>query len=214
MARSCFSEITGPMTNTTKGQTFPPEPLTRAEVSRLIGASSGTSSTGLRNRALFWTLYRGGLRLSEALALRPKDLDEPSVRILHGKGDKPRTVAMTPDAWAAVRLWLERRDVPRGSTVFCTLQGEALDQAYVRKALGRCRVRAGIEKRVHAHGFRHTLASELVEEGQPLPLVQQVLGHADLGTTARYLQRIGATPHVVAAMTTRPTLQCAEPDAL
>ena len=71
--------------------------------------------------------------------------------------------------------------------------------------LARCRTRAGIERRVHAHGLRHTLASELVEEGVSLPLVMAILGHADLGTTARYLQRIGATPHVVAAMATRPT---------
>jgi site-specific recombinase XerD len=197
----------------TKGQTFPPEPLSRAEVRALIGACGKRSVTGIRNRALLWTLYRGGLRISEALDLQPKDLNEPQLRVLHGKGDKPRTLALPPDAWAAVALWLERRrqlGVPRGCPLFCTISkgklGKRLRHDYVSEALGRCRARAGIEKRVHCHGLRHTLASELVEEGTPMPLVQQVLGHADLGTTARYLQRIGATPRVVAAMSERAPL--------
>lgn len=190
----------------TKGRTFPAEPLTRDEAMKLI-AACGRYPTGVRNRALLWTLYRTGMRISEVLELRAKDLNEPAIRVLYGKGKKTRTVAMLPDAWGAMGLWLARREalsVPRGSPVFCTLKGHRIGHGYIRQMLARYAARAGIEKRVHAHGFRHTLASELVEEGVPLPIVQKALGHVDMSTTARYLQRIGATPHVVAAMAIRP----------
>lgn len=189
----------------TKGRKFPPEPLTRGEVMALIGAN-GASPTGVRNRALLWTLYRSGVRITEALDLQVKDLEAPKFRVLCGKGKKPRTVAMPPDAWAAVELWLARRrelGVPKGSPVFCTLRGGYLGHGYIRQMLERLRVRAGLEKRIHAHGFRHTFASELVEEGQPLPLVSRALGHGHLETTARYLGRIGAEPRVLAVLADR-----------
>ncbi len=200
-------------TTSTKGRTFPPEPLTRAEVLALIEAQGKRSPTGIRNRALIWTLYRGGLRITEALDLLVRNLDSPRLRVLHGKGEKPRTVALSPDAWAAIDLWLERRRrlprVPRGSPVFCTLQGGHLGHSYITQMLARSKARAGIEKRIHAHGFRHTFASELIEEGHPLPLVQQALGHSNLETTARYLSRIGCEPRLVEALTNRPPIQAA-----
>jgi site-specific recombinase XerD len=191
---------------TTKGRKFPPEPLTRGEVMALIEANGRRSPTGLRNRALLWTLYRTGVRITEALDLQVKDLEPPKLRVLCGKGRKPRTVAMPPDAWAAVELWLARRrelGVPKGAPVFCTLRGGYLGHGYIRQMLERLRARAGLEKRIHAHGFRHTFASELVEEGQPLPLVSKALGHSHLETTARYLGRIGAEPRMLAALADR-----------
>lgn len=193
----------------TKGRKFPPEPLTRGEVMALIEANGARSPTGVRNRALLWLLYRTGLRITEALNLQVKDLERPKLRVLCGKGGKPRTVAMPPDAWAAVELWLERRrrleqgPIPKGSPVFCTLRGGYLGHGYIRQLLEKLRRRVGLEKRIHAHGFRHTFASELVEEGQPLPLVSRALGHSHLETTARYLGRIGAEPQVLAVLSSR-----------
>lgn len=193
---------------TTKGRKFPPETYTRGEVMALI-AAQGKAPTGIRNRALLWVLYRAGLRITEALDLQVKDLDPPKLRVVSGKGGKGRTVAMPPDAWAAVELWLERRrrleqgPIPKGSPVFCTLRGGYLGHGYIRQMLERSRARAGLEKRVHAHGFRHTFASELVEEGIVLPVVSKGLGHASLETTAAYLQRIGAEPVVTHALANR-----------
>lgn len=192
----------------TKGRKFPPETYTRGEVMALI-AAQGKAPTGIRNRALLWVLYRAGLRISEALDLTVKDLDPPKLRVLLGKGGKSRTVAMPPDAWAAVELWLERRrrleqgPIPKGAPLFCTLRGGHLGHGYIRQMLERCRARAGLEKRVHAHGFRHTFASELTEEGVVLPVVSKGLGHGSLQTTATYLQRIGAEPVVCAALANR-----------
>ena len=83
-----------------KGRKLPPEPLTAEEVKGLIRACSKRASTGVRNRALIVVLYRAGLRISEALALLPKDLDAQAstIRVLHGKGDHDRVVGLDAGA--------------------------------------------------------------------------------------------------------------------
>jgi len=170
----------------------PPQPLTRAEVERLLAACSRRAPTGVRNRALIAVLWRAGLRISEALALRVVDVDAAAgtVRVLHGKGDRARTVGLDAGALALVERWLEirrKRGIPRSAPLFCTLAGRPMQTSYVRTMLPRLARRAGIEKRVHAHGLRHTHASELAAEGVPLRAIQIQLGHASLEGTSRYL---------------------------
>lgn len=177
------------------GRKYPAEILTPEEVKALIRACSSRAASGLRNRALIVVMYRGGLRLSEALALKPKDIDpgKGTVTVLHGKGDTRRTVGLDPGAFAVVERWLDRRKalgLTGRSTLFCTLQGAALKPSYVRTLLPRLAAKVGIEKRVHPHGLRHTHAAELASEGVPVNLVQQQLGHSSLATTDRYLRHI------------------------
>src|SRR5260370_13497547 len=83
-----------------RGQTFPADPLTPGEVQRLLNACSLRAPTGVRDRALIFLLYRSGLRVSEALALKPSGIDfaKHSVRVLHGKGDKATTRGFHPSA--------------------------------------------------------------------------------------------------------------------
>ncbi len=162
---------------------------------------------GIRNRALITVLYRGGLRLSEALALKPKDVDADAgtVTVLHGKGDRRRTVGLDPGAVAIVMRWVDKRQqlrIDRRAPLFCTLQGQELKPSYVRTLLPRLATKALIDKRVHPHGLRHTHAYELMMEGVPVPIIQQQLGHASLATTDRYLRHI-ATRDVVMAMQAR-----------
>nr|MDQ2897872.1 tyrosine-type recombinase/integrase [Actinomycetota bacterium] len=177
------------------GRRLPPEILTAEEVRALIRACSASAPTGVRNRALLVVLYRGGLRISEALALRPKDLDAAagSVTVLHGKGDKRRTIGLDAGAFAMLERWLAIR-AAHGMTgrppIFCTLDGRPLDSSYVRHLLPRLAARAGIEKRVHAHGLRHTHAAELAAERTPANVIQAQLGHQSLSTTGRYLRHI------------------------
>jgi site-specific recombinase XerD len=178
-----------------KGQKLPPEPLFPDEVRALIQACSAHAPTGIRNRALLVVLYRSGLRISEALALAPKDLDARggTIRVLHGKGDKDRVVGLDPGAWAILDQWLSRRTdlgLTRSARAFCTLGGKPLQTAYVRALLPRLARRAGIDKRVHAHGLRHTHAYELAGEGTPLHLIQAQLGHTSLATTDRYIRHL------------------------
>jgi site-specific recombinase XerD len=184
----------------------------------VLAAASPRSASGVRNRALVAVLYRGGLRLAEALALRVADVDleAGAVRVLHGKGAKARTVGLDPGGCALVERWLERRKrlgIGRPSPLFCTITsgerqgqilraGQPLDPRYVRAALRRLAERAGVDKRVHPHGLRHTHAAELAAEGVPSTVIRDQLGHSNLSTTDRYLRHV-ASQEVLRAMRRR-----------
>lgn len=189
------------------GRRYPAEVLTPDEVHRLMRAPSNRAPTGVRNRALIVVLYRAGLRIAEALALMPKDIDHEagSIRVLHGKGDKARTVGMDPEAFALLERWTDTRTA-RGingrAPIFCTLKGGALKSAYVRALLPRLARKAGIAKRVHAHGLRHTMAAEMRAEGQDIGVISKALGHSSIATTAKYLDHV-APVTVIDAMRTR-----------
>ncbi len=185
----------------------PAEVLTEDEVRRLLRACSSKAPTGVRNRALIAVLYRGGLRIGEALALKPKDLDGEArtVRVLRGKGDRSRTVGLDPGAFALVERWLDVRSdlgISSRKPLLCTLQGGAVKDAYVRALLPRLAQKAEIEKRVHAHGLRHTHAFELACEGHPLHVIQAQLGHASVSTTDRYISHL-APQQVIETMRAR-----------
>jgi integrase/recombinase XerD len=177
-----------------KGRKFPAEPLTPAETDALIAACSATSRTGIRNRALLTVMYRGGLRVAEVLALKVSDVDAArgTIRVLHGKGNRARTIGLDPGAMAVVQRWADARRASgiRNGTLFCTLVGGRVSDKYVRALLGRLAARAGVEKRVHPHGFRHTHAVELVAEGVPVNVISRQLGHANSSVTARYLDHV------------------------
>ena len=157
-----------------KGQKYPAEVLTPTEVASILDLCSTRAPSGIRNRALLTLLYRSGLRISEALALRPVDIDlaKHTIRVLHGKGNKATTRGFHPSATDALARWMDvrkGRGVNRGAPLFCTLQGGGqMDTEYVRQVLHRLGDRAGVDKRVHPHGLRHTFAFELQYAGTPL----------------------------------------------
>jgi site-specific recombinase XerD len=178
-----------------RGKRLPPEPLSAEEVESLIRACSNRAPTGVRNRALIVVLWRGGLRIGEALALKPKDLDPEAgtIRVLHGKGDKSRLVGLDAGAWSVLQRWLDKRKelkIDGRRRVFCTLQGKPLQPQYVRELLPRLARKVGLDKRVHPHGLRHTHACELRQEGLDLGIISKQLGHASVATTSRYLDHI------------------------
>ena len=158
-----------------KGKQYPPEILTTDEVAAIIGLCGTRSPTGARNRALLLLLYRSGLRISEALSIRPSDLNvkEHSIRVLDGKGHKATTRGFHPSAEDALARWGDMRKrygFKPGTPLFCTLDGGPVSPQYVRNLLHRLGARAGIEKRIHPHGLRHTYAVELEARrpvGQP-----------------------------------------------
>lgn len=176
------------------GKTYPPEPLTPDEVAAIIGGCSPKSRTGIRNRALLTLLYRSGLRVSEALALKAADVDlnRHTVRVLHGKGDKATVRGFHPSADDVLARWIDTRKAMglRNGPLFCTLDGGPLYPQYVRLLLGRLAVKAGITKRVHPHGLRHTFADELRAAGMDVVQISKLLGHSSVATTARYLDHL------------------------
>jgi site-specific recombinase XerD len=181
-----------------KGRKFPPEPLKAREVLALIDACR-SSAAGARDRALIVMLWRGGLRISEALALYPKDvdLDEGEVRVLHGKGDRDRVVCIDQVACRMLEEWLHRRralGLDGRAPVFCVISrpsvGAPMHSVYVRNRLKELAAKAGVEKRVHPHGLRHTHAFELAGEHVDLRVIQEQLGHTQLATTAVYVNHL------------------------
>jgi site-specific recombinase XerD len=175
------------------------------DVEALRAACSRRAPTGIRNRALLAVLFRSGLRISEALALFSKDLDPAgrSLRVLRGKGNKARTAPLPTDAADAVERWLDcrkRLGLTGRHPLFCTLRGEPLWDSYVRTLCKRLAAKAGVDKRVHPHGFRHGWALGQVEGGTSLPVIQLLLGHSSLSTTATYVSHIAPANAVAEAV--------------
>ena len=168
--------------------TYPAESYTKKECLAILEAC-GESWTGKRNQALIVVLWRAGLRLAEALALRPVDVDSEAqtIRVLHGKGDKPRTVGIDPHGLEYVARWVAVRGFGDEEPLFCTRKGGPVAQSYVRRKLPVLAEQAKVTKRVHAHGFRHTFAVELARERVPTSHIQRLLGHSSLATTSIYL---------------------------
>jgi len=184
-----------------KGKRYPAEVLTVDEVQRLLDAVSVSGATGVRTRALIVLLWRGGLRIAEALALYPKDvdLDLRMVTVLHGKGDKRRVSAIDDTAVSYLREWEKVRatlEIPPGALLFCTAghgglpPGRPLRTAGFRNQLKLYARKAGITKRVHPHGLRHTHAFELATDGIPVHVIKAQLGHESLEMTQHYIDHL------------------------
>lgn len=174
---------------------YPAEVLSTHEIRALLETCGTRTWTARRNRALIVVMYRAGLRLAEALALRPCDVDAQrgAIRVLHAKGGRARTVGIDPWGLGELVLWIdEHRALGRsgGDPLFCSGSGAPVTQAYIRRRLPELARAAGIHKRVHAHGLRHTHAAELRAEGVDLAVIRRQLGHTSLLTTVRYLDHL------------------------
>jgi site-specific recombinase XerD len=137
---------------------------------------------------------------AEVLALR-----NGAIRILHAKGGRSRTVGMDALGFEILDRWLQARSslpVGEADALFCLVNGKPMQSCYVRVFLPRIAKKAGILRRVHAHGFRHTHAAELRGEGVDIGVISKQLGHRSIATTARYLDHI-APWDVVNAMRNR-----------
>jgi len=169
-----------------------PRVLSRDEVARLLAQPRGNSPAALRDRALLETMYACGLRASEAIALELAELDlEAAILRAHGKGSKERLVPIGSKAVDSLAAYLEQgrprlvglRDEP---WVFLNLRGHGLSRQGLYKIVqGHART-AGLEQRMSPHTLRHTFATHLLAGGCDLRSLQEMLGHADIGTTQIY----------------------------
>jgi site-specific recombinase XerD len=169
---------------------------------------AGTDRHGARLRALIVVLWRGGLRIQEALSLSERDLDPQrgSLLVRNGKGGRRREIGMDAWGWEQLRPWLTARvELPVGP-MFCVIEGPTRGRpwssAAVRSELRRLATQAGIRRRFAPHQLRHAHAVELAREGVPLNIIQRQLGHVNLGTTSIYLQGID-TEEIIAAVNSR-----------
>ena len=169
-----------------------PRSLSLGEVERLIDAANGTTPRSFRDRALVELLYGAGLRVSEAVGLERGgvDLEARTVRCI-GKGDKERVVPLGSQAMEALRRYLARGrpylDRRHRPELFLNAQGGPLTRGGAFLILRRLAAEAGLDaERIHPHLLRHSFATHLLEGGADLRSVQEMLGHADLGTTELY----------------------------
>jgi integrase/recombinase XerD len=169
-----------------------PRPLPVEDVRRLLEAPDVETPAGIRDRAILELLYGSGLRISELTGLDVDDVDleEASVRVL-GKGGKEREVPLGSFAADAVRAYLTRgrpalaSGTTRGA-LFLNARGGRLSRQSCARVLTAYVRRAGIDRRVTLHTLRHSFATHLLEGGADVRVVQELLGHASVGTTQIY----------------------------
>lgn len=180
------------------GSKNPTELVSPEEIAKLLNQCSKLSGSGIRNRAILIVLWRGGLRVAEALALELRDVDvhRNTLHVRHGKGNKRRYVSIDPGAMAVIINWLKLRvrypTLSNCPYLFSTRAGRPLSTAYARNLIKHLCAKAGLERRVHPHALRHAFAVELLYEGVPLNMIQAQLGHSNLAITSNYLAHVSA----------------------
>ena len=195
-----------------KGMQYPPDPP-RPEEIIMVMRQAGHDRHGLRVRALIAVLWRGGLRISEALALNETDIDERrgSLLIRHGKGDKRREAGMDQFGFEQLAAWLAHRVLLAPGPLFCVIDGQTRGRRWsasaARAELRQLALEAGVRRRFAPHQLRHAHAVELAREGVAVNIIQRQLGHSDLGTTSTYLQGIDPSEIIDAVRSRRqPTI--------
>ncbi|MGZ6569432.1 MAG: tyrosine-type recombinase/integrase [Solirubrobacteraceae bacterium] len=185
-----------------KGLLYPADPPSVDEIVAVMRRIP-TDRYGLRLRALIVVLWRGGLRIHEALSLTESNLDprRGSILVKHGKGNKRREVGMDPWAWTDhLAPWVACRvELPVGA-LFCVIDGPTRGRPWsataVRDELRRYALAAGVRRRFAPHQLRHAHAVELAREGVSLPIIQRQLGHSYVSTTSVYLQGIDVEENI------------------
>ena len=166
-----------------------PDVLTTGEIDRIIAAVDGTTPKEIRDAVMLEVLYSCGLRVSELTSLRIRDLffGEGYIRVT-GKGDKQRLVPISSTARERIHRYLEvRRSARAGEeTLFLNNRGSSLTRVMIFTILREAARRAGIEKKISPHTFRHSFATHLLEGGASIRQVQELLGHESILTTEIY----------------------------
>ena len=143
----------------------------------------------LKTRTALTTAYAAGLRASEAVSLKVADIDSSRmlIQVRHGKGAKGRTVMLSPQLLAILRThWRLAR--PREWLFPGRDESKPIDVQVLHAACRSATKAAGLAKRVTGHTLRHSFATHLLESGVDIRIIQVLLGHNSLSTTARYTQ--------------------------
>ena len=166
-----------------------PDTLSTEEIDRLIGSIEDNTTKGLRDRAILEVLYSCGLRVSELCDLKLGDLffGEGYIRVI-GKGDKQRLVPMSSIARSRIQLYMDVRSKERRKEeiLFLNNRGKKLTRVMIFTIIKQAAQRAGIDKKISPHTFRHSFATHLLEGGANIRQVQELLGHENILTTEIY----------------------------
>jgi len=165
-----------------------PDVLTTEEVSRLLRMPDLEKKNGLRDRAMLELLYATGLRVSELIGLTADQINWKEAHlIVEGKGRRERLVPIGTTALAITRRYLRTRPADSQEAPLFLARGlKGFTRVGFWKLIKRYTKLAGITKTVSPHTLRHSFATHLLAGGADLRIVQEMLGHVDIGTTQIY----------------------------
>ena len=173
-----------------KGLPRPVTPDDATALAETVEAMAGESWTGARDRAVLLLLYGAGMRIAEALSLTADVLPIGERLTVTGKGGKQRVVPILPIVSEAVGDYARQCPWPlsAGDPLFRGAKGGLLSQGMVQKATARARKALGLPDTATPHALRHSFATHLLGAGADLRSLQELLGHASLGSTQIYTQ--------------------------
>lgn len=168
-----------------------PRPVTPDEAMGLADMVEGTAAsdwTGKRDAAVLLLMYGAGLRIAEALSLTADNLPLGETLVVTGKGNKQRVVPLIPLVRDAVSAYIAAcpHSLDKGESLFRGAKGGPLSQGMVQKAMARARKALGLPSTATPHALRHSFATHLLGSGADLRSLQELLGHASLGSTQIY----------------------------
>jgi integrase/recombinase XerD len=164
--------------------------LSLEEINKIVASVDLKKSEGQRNKAVIETLYSCGLRVSELINLTFSNyFPEENFLIVIGKGGKERMVPISSIAIAEIKKYLFKRPVSKKgyeNIIFLNKNGTIISRISIFNIVKECTKRAGINKNVSPHTFRHSFATHLIEGGASLRAIQEMLGHERISTTEIY----------------------------
>jgi integrase/recombinase XerD len=159
-----------------------PTVLTPKEVKALIKASKAG-----RDRTIIEFLYSSGVRVSECAKMKiaSLDLNEGIARVKSGKGKKDRIIILSKKWIHNLKKYLKRKKI-QSEYVFSKKNGKPITADTIERLVKKCALKAGIQKKVTPHSLRHSFATHLLESGESIRKIQELLGHSNLSTTQIY----------------------------
>jgi integrase/recombinase XerD len=170
-----------------------PQILTISETQKLMDGPDLQSDKGIRDRAMLELLYATGIRVSELISLKMEDMNLSMEYVVCHEKSKDRIIPFGGEAKKALVSYLEktRTQMTGGSEseyLFVNCSGKPMSRQGFWKLIKFYADKAGIEKEITPHTFRHSFAAHLLEKGADVQSVQKMMGHADVSTTQMYVE--------------------------
>lgn len=177
--------------NTPKFERALPNYLTKEDIAKIRMVINPQKITGLRDKAIIELLYSSGLRSMELLELSEYmiNFEELELRVI-GKGNKERITFFSRNAKKYILEYIERKKIEyknyNKSVLFVNKDGNKMDPRSLRRLINKYAKLSGLNKEVSPHVFRHSFATELLNQGVDIRFVQELLGHSSISTTQFY----------------------------
>lgn len=181
-----FNKVSNP-----KKDKYLPKFLKDEELNKLFNVCSYDTPINQRNSVIIELLYATGIRVSELINIKISniDIDDRSIKVL-GKGSKERIVVFNNHTKEAIKTYLDDgyHILNKKNTGYLILNkdGDRLSDRYIRNIINKLVTKAGLDIKISPHTFRHTFATDMIEEGSDLMTVKELLGHESLNTTSIY----------------------------